>query len=117
MTTLDRTVNEPVLKGVSFAVEPGQMVALVGPSGAGKSTLLMLISRIYDVTDGQVLLGGVDVRDATLASLRDEIGVVTRIRTFPQTIAENLRYAKPDATDDEIWAASPERRSPTWCGR
>ncbi|QOC95267.1 ABC transporter ATP-binding protein [Micromonospora craniellae] len=106
VATLDRTVNEPVLKGVSFRVEPGQMVALVGPSGAGKSTLSMLISRIYDVTDGQVLVGGVDVRDATLDSLRDEIGVVTQdSHLFHETIAENLRYAKPDATDDELWAA------------
>lgn len=106
VATLDRTANEPVLKGVSFSVEPGQMVALVGPSGAGKSTLSMLISRIYDVTDGEVRVGGVDVRDATLASLRDEIGVVTQdSHLFHETIAENLRYAKPDATDDEIWAA------------
>ncbi|MFG1777493.1 ABC transporter ATP-binding protein [Micromonospora sp. NPDC049048] len=106
VAALDRTVNEPVLKGVSFAVAPGQMVALVGPSGAGKSTLSMLISRVYDVTDGQVLVGGVDVRDATLDSLRDEIGVVTQdSHLFHETIAENLRYAKPDATDDEIWAA------------
>ncbi|SCL15498.1 ATP-binding cassette, subfamily B [Micromonospora nigra] len=106
VATLDRTVNEPVLKGVSFRVEPGQMVALVGPSGAGKSTLSMLISRIYDVTDGQVLVGDVDVRDATLDSLRDEIGVVTQdSHLFHESIAENLRYAKPDATDDELWAA------------
>ncbi|MGC5017936.1 ABC transporter ATP-binding protein [Micromonospora sp. DT47] len=106
VATLDRTANEPVLKGVSFTVEPGQMVALVGPSGAGKSTLSMLISRIYDVTDGEVRVGGVDVRDATLASLRDEIGVVTQdSHLFHETIAENLRYARPDATDDEIWAA------------
>ncbi len=106
VATLDRTVNEPVLKGVSFSVEPGQMVALVGPSGAGKSTLSMLISRIYDASDGQVLVGGVDVRDATLASLRDEIGVVTQdSHLFHETIRENLRYAKPDATDDEIWVA------------
>ncbi|WP_240032811.1 ABC transporter ATP-binding protein [Micromonospora globbae] len=106
VATLDRTVNEPVLRGVSFTVEPGQMVALVGPSGAGKSTLSMLIPRVYDVTDGQVLVGGVDVRDATLASLRDEIGVVTQdSHLFHETIRENLRYAKPDATDDELWAA------------
>ncbi|WP_320066929.1 ABC transporter ATP-binding protein [Micromonospora sp. RTGN7] len=106
VTTLDRTVNEPVLRGVSFGVEPGQMIALVGPSGAGKSTLSMLIPRVYDVSDGQVLVGGVDVRDATLASLRDEIGVVTQdSHLFHETIAENLRYARPDATDDEIWAA------------
>ncbi|MGA3487823.1 ABC transporter ATP-binding protein [Micromonosporaceae bacterium DT55] len=106
VATLDRTVSEPVLKGVSFTVEPGQMVALVGPSGAGKSTTSMLLSRVYDVTSGQVLVGGVDVRDATFGSLRDEIGVVTQdSHLFHETIAENLRYAKADATDAEIWAA------------
>ncbi|MEQ4305654.1 ABC transporter ATP-binding protein [Plantactinospora sp. B6F1] len=106
VATLDRTVNEPVLRGVSFTVEPGQMVALVGPSGAGKSTTSMLVSRIYDVTDGAVRVGGIDVRDATLDSLRDTIGVVTQdSHLFHETIAENLRYAKPDATDEELWAA------------
>ncbi|MFD0742942.1 ABC transporter ATP-binding protein [Phytohabitans flavus] len=106
VVTLDRTTSEPVLRGLSFAVEPGQMVALVGPSGAGKSTTSMLVSRVYDVTDGQVLVGGVDVRDATLASLRDTIGVVTQdSHLFHETISENLRYAKPDATDDELWTA------------
>ncbi|HEX5596918.1 MAG TPA: ABC transporter ATP-binding protein [Micromonosporaceae bacterium] len=106
VSALDRTVGEPVLRGVSFTVEPGQMVALVGPSGAGKSTTSMLISRVYDVTDGEVRVGGVDVRDATLQSLRDEIGVVTQdSHLFHETIAENLRYAKPDATDAELWAA------------
>jgi ATP-binding cassette subfamily B protein len=106
VATLDRTVTAPVLNGVSFTVEPGQLVALVGPSGAGKSTTSMLVSRIYDVTDGSVLVGGVDVRDATLGSLRDTIGVVTQdAHLFHETIEENLRYAKPDATEDEIWAA------------
>ncbi|MGI5148865.1 ABC transporter ATP-binding protein [Plantactinospora sp. CA-294935] len=106
VATLDRRVNEPVLRGVSFTVEPGQLVALVGPSGAGKSTTSMLVSRIYDVTDGAVRVGGIDVRDATLDSLRDTIGVVTQdSHLFHETIAENLRYAKPDATDDELWAA------------
>ena len=106
VATLDRTVSEPVLRGVSFAARPGQLVALVGPSGAGKSTTSMLVSRVYDVTEGQVLVGGVDVRDATIASLRDEIGVVTQdAHLFHETIAENLRYAKPAATDDELWAA------------
>jgi ATP-binding cassette subfamily B protein len=82
------------------------MVALVGPSGAGKSTTSMLISRVYDVTGGSVRIGGVDVRDATLGSLRDTIGVVTQdSHLFHETIAENLRYAKPDATDDDLWAA------------
>ncbi|NUO57946.1 MAG: ABC transporter ATP-binding protein [Hamadaea sp.] len=106
VATLDRKQTEPVLRGVSFTVEPGQMVALVGPSGAGKSTTSMLVSRVYDVTEGSVAVGGVDVRDATLASLRDTIGVVTQdAHLFHESIAANLRYAKPDATDDEIWAA------------
>ncbi|WJK44001.1 ABC transporter ATP-binding protein [Solwaraspora sp. WMMA2056] len=106
VATLDRTNAEPVLRGLSFTAEPGQLVALVGPSGAGKSTTAMLVPRVYDVTDGQVLVGGVDVRDATLASLRDTIGVVTQdSHLFHETIAENLRYARPEATDDELWAA------------
>jgi ATP-binding cassette subfamily B protein len=106
VVALDRTESAPVLKGVDFTVEPGQLVALVGPSGAGKSTTSMLVSRVYDVTEGAVLVGGVDVRDATLDSLRDTIGVVTQdSHLFHETIAENLRYAKPGATDDEMWAA------------
>ena len=106
VTTLERTENAPVLKGVDFTVEPGQMVALVGPSGAGKSTTSMLISRVYDVTEGAVLVEGVDVRDATLDSLRDTIGVVTQdSHLFHETIAENLRYASPEATEDEMWEA------------
>ena len=103
---LDRAVTEPVLRGVSFTVEPGQMVALVGPSGAGKSTTAMLVNRVYDVTSGEVLVNGVDVRDATLRSLTDAVGVVTQdAHLFHETLAENLRYAKPEATDEELWAA------------
>jgi len=106
VAALDRTVSEPVLRGVSFTVEPGQMVALVGPSGAGKSTTAMLLPRVYDVTEGSVLVGDVDVRDATLQSLRDTIGVVTQdSHLFHETIVENLRYARPDATDEELWTA------------
>jgi len=106
VASLDRKMTEPVLRGVSFAVEPGQLVALVGPSGAGKSTTSMLVSRVYDVTEGSVTVGGIEVRDATLESLRDTIGVVTQdAHLFHESIAQNLRYAKPDATDDEVWAA------------
>jgi ATP-binding cassette subfamily B protein len=106
VATLERTVTEPVLKGVSFKVQPGQLVALVGSSGAGKSTTSMLVSRIYDVTSGSVEVGGIDVRDATLDSVRDTIGVVTQdAHLFHETIGENLRYARPEATDDEIWEA------------
>jgi len=106
VAVLDRSTSGEVLRGVSFTVHSGQMVALVGPSGAGKSTTAMLLPRIYDVTAGAVLVGGVDVRDATLQSLRDAIGVVSQdSHLFHETIAENLRYARPDATDEEIWTA------------
>ncbi|MFI7543338.1 ABC transporter ATP-binding protein [Actinoplanes sp. NPDC049599] len=106
VAALDRTENAPVLRGVDFTVEPGQLVALVGPSGAGKSTTSMLVSRVYDVTEGAVRVGGVDVRDATLESLRDTIGVVTQdSHLFHETIAENLRYARPEATEDQMWEA------------
>ena len=106
VAVLDKTVTEPVLRGISFTVEPGQMVALVGPSGAGKSTTAMMLPRVYDVTEGAVLVGDIDVRDATHDSLRDTIGVVTQdAHLFHETIAENLRYAQPGATDDDLWAA------------
>jgi ATP-binding cassette subfamily B protein len=106
VAALDRTVSDPVLRGVSFTVEPGQLVALVGPSGAGKSTTAMLVPRVYDTTAGTVLVGGVDVRDATLESLRDNIGVVTQdAHLFHETIADNLRYARPEATDEDLWRA------------
>ncbi|HKD96501.1 MAG TPA: ABC transporter ATP-binding protein, partial [Micromonosporaceae bacterium] len=106
VATLDRTTSEEVLRGISFTVEPGQMVALVGPSGAGKTTTSMLVPRVYDVTGGAVLVGGVDVRDASLASLRDTIGVVTQdSHLFHETIEDNLRYAKPGATEAELWTA------------
>jgi len=106
VAALDRTVTDTVLRGLSFTVRPGQMVALVGPSGAGKSTTAMLLPRVYDVTSGAVLVGGIDVRDATLESLRGTIGVVTQdSHLFHETIEENLRYAKPDATVDEMWTA------------
>ena len=95
-----------VLHDVSFRVEPGQLVALVGHSGAGKSTIANLVPRLYDATRGTVRVGGIDVRRATLASLRDTIGVVTQdAHLFHDTIRANLLYARPQATDDELWAA------------
>jgi ATP-binding cassette, subfamily B, bacterial len=95
-----------VLRDVSFRVEPGQLVALVGHSGTGKSTIANLVPRLYDATSGTVRVGGIDVRHATLASLRDAIGVVTQdAHLFHDTIRANLLYARPQATDDELWAA------------
>ncbi|MGY1754844.1 ABC transporter ATP-binding protein [Blastococcus sp. SYSU D01042] len=95
-----------VLHDVSFRVEPGALVALVGHSGAGKSTVASLVSRLYDVTGGAVRVGGVDVRSATLASLRDAIGVVSQdAHLFHDTMRGNLLYARPEATEEELWAA------------
>jgi ATP-binding cassette subfamily B protein len=101
-------VAEPtqVLFDVTFAAEPGTMVALVGPSGAGKSTISALIPRLYDPRRGAVRLNGIDARDVTFASLRACVGVVTQdAHLFHETIGENLRYARPDAGDDELWHA------------
>ena len=95
-----------VLKGLTFIVEPGTTTALVGPSGAGKTTISALIPRLYDVTDGSISIDGNDIRDLTLESLRNSIGVVMQdAHLFHETIAENLRYAKRDATQDEMQSA------------
>ncbi|NKZ01590.1 ABC transporter ATP-binding protein [Nocardiopsis alborubida] len=92
-----------VLSGVSFRAEPGTMVALVGPSGAGKTTLTHLVSRLYDPTEGRVLMGGLDLREATGDSLREAVGVVTQdAQLFHDTVGANLRYARPEATDAEL---------------
>lgn len=99
----DTAPSREVLHGVDFRVEPGGLTALVGPSGAGKTTITQLVSRLYDVTDGAVRIGGQDVRDVTLDSLRDAIGVVTQdAHLFHDSIRANLVYARPDATDEEL---------------
>ncbi|MDR6691293.1 ATP-binding cassette subfamily B protein [Microbacterium sp. 1154] len=96
----------PTLDGVSFTVDPGQHVAFVGPSGAGKTTILYLTPRMYEATGGTVLFSGADVRSLERASIIDEIGIVSQeTYLFHASVRENLRYARPDATDDEIEAA------------
>jgi ATP-binding cassette subfamily B protein len=99
----DRTA----LDGVSFRIEPGQMAAFVGASGAGKTTITQLVPRFYDPQQGTVRVDGHDVRDLTLASLRENIGIVTQeTYLFHDTIAANLRYARAEATDEELIAAA-----------
>ncbi|UQX90202.1 ABC transporter ATP-binding protein/permease [Jatrophihabitans telluris] len=103
---LDRLVPADVLRGVSFTAEPGQMVALVGASGAGKTTISQLVPRIYDVRSGVVRVGDQDVRDVRQDSLRAAIGVVSQdAHLFHDSIAANLRYARPQATDEQLWSA------------
>jgi subfamily B ATP-binding cassette protein MsbA len=95
------------LKGVSFAVHAGQMVAIVGRSGAGKTTLVNLLPRFYDVTGGAILIDGHDIRGVSLRSLRDQIGIVTQDTVlFDDTIASNIAYGAPQATREQIEAAA-----------
>lgn len=106
--TIEPTVvRRAALSDVSFHIEPGQLVALVGPSGAGKTTITYLIPRLYDPTSGRVLIDGHDLRDVTLLSLADNIGMVTQeTYLFYDTIRANLLYARPDATEEEMIAAA-----------
>jgi len=96
-----------VLKGVSFKVNKGEVVALVGPSGAGKSTIINLIPRFYDPVDGEIYIDGINIKNYSLKSLRSQIGIVSQnVVLFNTTIFENIRYAKPDATEEEIIEAA-----------
>ncbi|HLL88012.1 MAG TPA: ABC transporter ATP-binding protein, partial [Tepidisphaeraceae bacterium] len=99
--------RRPVLDGLSFAVAPGERVALVGPSGSGKTTLVSLLPRLYDVTGGSVTIDGVDLRDYKLKALRKAIAVVQQDSfLFSGTVRENLAYGRPTATDAEVFAAA-----------
>lgn len=96
-----------VLENVNFHIHPGETIALVGPTGAGKTTIINLISRFYDVTEGEVLIDGVNVQNIALESLRSQMGVMTQDNfLFSGSIRENIRYGKLDATDEEIIAAA-----------
>ena len=95
------------LFGIDLSVKPNQLIALIGQTGSGKTSLVNLIPRFYDVTDGAVLVDGVDVRQAELVSLRRQIGIVLQTSLlFSDTIRENIRYGRSEATDEEIFAAA-----------
>lgn len=99
--------GELILKDISFKVKPGQTVAIVGQTGAGKTTLAKLINRTYDVSAGQVLVDGVDVREWNLASLRGQISIIEQdIFLFSRSLSDNIAFGKPGATKDEIRSAS-----------
>jgi ATP-binding cassette subfamily B protein len=99
--------NYWILRDLNLEIRPGQLAALVGPSGSGKTTTSYLIPRLYDVTRGKVTIDGIDVRDITLNSLADQIGMVTQdTYLFHASVRDNLRYANPDATDEQLEAAA-----------
>lgn len=98
--------ENPVLVDLNFVAEPGQTIALVGPSGSGKTTVANLLPRFYDVSAGAICIDGMDIRDVTVGSLRENIGLVPQdTLLFNTTIKENVLYGRLDATDEEVWAA------------
>ena len=106
---LEESARQGVLHDISFEVAPGTMTALVGPSGAGKTTISMLVSRLYDVREGAVRINGVDVREASFASVNATVGVVTQDpHLFHDSLRTNLLFAKPDATDEQMLEALRE---------
>jgi ATP-binding cassette subfamily B protein len=106
VAVLESGPRNQVLHDITFEVKPGQMVALVGPSGAGKTTISALVPRLYDVTAGSVKLNGIDIRRASMQSVRDVVGVVTQDpHLFHDTLRANLMYARPEAGEDEVMDA------------
>ena len=103
--------HRPALKNVSFTVEAGEMIGLVGHSGAGKSTTMNLLCRFYDVNEGEILIDGLPMRKLRIEDLRTQIGFVPQNTfLFSGTIAENIAYAKPGATPEEIIARRESRQ-------
>lgn len=99
--------DNPILKNISINIQSGESIALVGPTGAGKSTIVSLISRFYDINEGQILIDGVDIRDVTLKSLREQMGIMLQDSfIFSGTIMDNIRYGNLEATDEEVIAAA-----------
>ncbi len=99
--------DTPILDDVSFAIKPGQTIALVGQTGAGKTSIIKLLNRIYEATEGRVLIDGIDVRDWQLASLRQQISIIEQdLFLFSRTAAENIKFGKPDAAHEQVEAAA-----------
>lgn len=99
--------NIEVIKGLNLHIKPGEHIALVGPTGAGKSTIISLLARFYDVTDGEVLVDGHDIRSVTMQSLRRQMGIVLQDPfIFMGTLRENITFGRPDASDDDVVAAA-----------
>jgi subfamily B ATP-binding cassette protein MsbA len=110
--------GKPVLHGVSFEAQPGQIVALVGHTGSGKTTCVNMIPRFYDPDGGRITLDGHDLRDVTLESLRDQIAVVIQETfLFGATIRENIRYGRLDATDEEVETAARQANADEFIGQ
>jgi ATP-binding cassette subfamily B protein len=108
----------PVLRGINLVAQPGQMIAIAGPTGAGKTTIANLIPRFYDVSQGQVLVDGHDVREVTSTSLRSQIGMVLQDTfLFNDTILENIRFGRPGATDEEVMGAAKLAHADTFIER
>ena len=99
--------DNPILKNININIQSGESIALVGPTGAGKSTIVSLISRFYDINEGQILIDGIDIRDVTLKSLREQMGIMLQDSfIFSGTIMDNIRYGNLEATDEEVVAAA-----------